>query len=136
MNPLGRHPDLTKHLVTQLADSAERRWICEVVDSGFHNGAHCDPRDPHPGWDCGWYWRSTIKAKAPPRTLKPEPIVGTISVTAATLDVLDDALNYSKRCANDDDESGPQFDANQRAQLRLLIADVQTIREKIDGEPH
>jgi hypothetical protein len=133
VNPRGRDPHLTRHLVSALADNAERRWICEVVDSGFHNGAHCTPREPHAGWSCGWYWRSTIKAKAPERIPPPEPLIGTLSLTASTLDVLDDVLNYGKMCA-DDDESGPGLDSFKRAKLRELIAQVEDLRENLDEQ--
>ncbi len=29
-----------------------RRWVCEVVRSGYHNGAGCSPKDPHGDWNC------------------------------------------------------------------------------------
>lgn len=33
----------------------DRRWVCYVVRSGYHNGAHCTPRDPHGAtWNCGY----------------------------------------------------------------------------------
>lgn len=32
----------------------DRRWVCEVLRSGYHNGATCNPRDPHSGWNCGY----------------------------------------------------------------------------------
>lgn len=35
--------------------SLVRRWVCAVVRSGFHNGAHCDAYDPHDkAWGCGY----------------------------------------------------------------------------------
>lgn len=37
-------------------DDLDRRWVCVVVRSGYHNGAHCSPRDPHSAeaWGCGY----------------------------------------------------------------------------------
>ena len=36
-----------------------RQWVCWVVESGYHNGCHCYPSDPHhDGWGCGWYWKA------------------------------------------------------------------------------
>jgi hypothetical protein len=59
-----RHPKLTKRTITMLADDADLRWICGVVDSGFHNGAGCHPGEDHhdESWRCGWYWRATVPA--------------------------------------------------------------------------
>lgn len=38
-----------------------REWVCKVVDSGYHNGAHCTPNDPHGGlWNCGYFWRASF----------------------------------------------------------------------------
>jgi hypothetical protein len=35
----------------------ERKWVCEVVRSGYHNGAHCRPSDPHgTDWGCSAQW--------------------------------------------------------------------------------
>lgn len=34
----------------------QRKWSCEVFTSGRHNGATCDPSDPHGGWNCGYSW--------------------------------------------------------------------------------
>ncbi len=38
----------------------DRRWTCRVVSSGYHNGAHCTPSEPHNKevWSCGY--RTTI----------------------------------------------------------------------------
>jgi len=36
-------------------DLFEKRWRCDVVASGFHNGAHCDPDDGHDD-RCGYRW--------------------------------------------------------------------------------
>jgi hypothetical protein len=36
-------------------DDLYRRWVCEVFRSGYHNGATCNPRDPHDAsWNCGY----------------------------------------------------------------------------------
>lgn len=32
----------------------ERKWVCYVVRSGYHNGARCSADDPHDAWGCGW----------------------------------------------------------------------------------
>lgn len=39
-----------------------REWVCKVVESGYHNGAHCSPNDPHSlfEWGCGYYWRASF----------------------------------------------------------------------------
>lgn len=34
----------------------QRKWSCEVFTSGRHNGATCDPGDPHEDWNCGYFW--------------------------------------------------------------------------------
>lgn len=39
-----------------LRDLFERRWVCTVVSSGYHNGAGCAPGEPHSGWGCGYRW--------------------------------------------------------------------------------
>jgi hypothetical protein len=31
-----------------------KHWVCEVVRSGFHNGAMCSPSDPHDDWGCAY----------------------------------------------------------------------------------
>lgn len=39
-----------------------RRWVCEVMRSGFHNGARCTPDDPHGGrWQCAWYYERLLR---------------------------------------------------------------------------
>lgn len=30
----------------------EKRWVCQVVRSGYHNGANCSPNAPHGDWGC------------------------------------------------------------------------------------
>ena len=42
-----------------LREASVKRWICEVVRSGYHNGAHCSPVDPHEGWNCGYFYEYT-----------------------------------------------------------------------------
>lgn len=37
-----------------------RYWRCEVHSSGYHNGVHCDPSDPHGGWNCGYAWIAPV----------------------------------------------------------------------------
>ena len=35
----------------------ERRFICRVVSTGYHNGAACNSNEPHGAdWRCGYYW--------------------------------------------------------------------------------
>jgi hypothetical protein len=63
--PIPRDPRLSRHMVTKLADNADHVWRCEVVSSGYHNGARCSPKEPHGGWNCGWAWTSTISAPPP-----------------------------------------------------------------------
>ncbi|MGH3518828.1 MAG: hypothetical protein ACRDQ7_15700 [Haloechinothrix sp.] len=42
-------------------DSVVRNWVCNVVRSGYHNGAHCGPREPHTGeWRCGWRYELAV----------------------------------------------------------------------------
>lgn len=40
----------------------ERRWVCQVVRSGYHNGAYCNEKDPHEDWDCGWRHEVSLSA--------------------------------------------------------------------------
>ena len=38
-----------------------RVWRCKVLSSGYHNGATCNPSDPHGGdWDCEYRWISDL----------------------------------------------------------------------------
>ncbi len=38
-----------------------RRWVCQVAKSNFHNGAHCSPDYPHDEpWDCGYRWEASL----------------------------------------------------------------------------
>lgn len=37
-----------------------RRWVCNVVRSGYHNGAFCTPDEPHREWGCGFRWESSL----------------------------------------------------------------------------
>lgn len=40
------------------------RWVCEVVRSGYRNGAGCSPMHPHEGsWDCRM--RAELSVPAP-----------------------------------------------------------------------
>ena len=42
-------------LVVQALPLLTRRWVCYVVRSGYHNGAHCNAREPHDqSWGCGY----------------------------------------------------------------------------------
>lgn len=34
----------------------ERRWVCVVFTSGYHNGCRCGPGDAHGDWGCGYRW--------------------------------------------------------------------------------
>jgi len=50
-----------------LRDAADGpRWVCQVVRSGYHNGAVCDPSDPHTQdwWGCGYRYEFSIPASA------------------------------------------------------------------------
>ena len=46
----------TKSALETLQELFVRRWRCEVLSSGFHNGATCNPNEPHQGWDCEYKW--------------------------------------------------------------------------------
>jgi hypothetical protein len=36
-----------------------RQWKCQVLASGFHNGAACGPGEPHGAdWECGYVWHT------------------------------------------------------------------------------
>lgn len=48
--------------LTGLADHLTKRWVCEVVRSGYHNGASCRSSEPHSGWGCGYYYEASIRA--------------------------------------------------------------------------
>lgn len=42
-------------------DLFTRRWVCQVLRSGFHNGCPCAPGDPHDGdWGCGYRWECSL----------------------------------------------------------------------------
>lgn len=44
-----------------LLDRFTRRWVCQVVRTGYHNGARCSSEDPHdPSWQCGWRNEASI----------------------------------------------------------------------------
>lgn len=51
-DPVYPAPDVTD----QLRGLFERRWRCDVVASGYHNGAKCDPDEPHDDVWCGYRW--------------------------------------------------------------------------------
>lgn len=42
-------------------DVFEHRWVCQVVRTGYHNGAGCNPgEDHHIDWGCGWRWEASL----------------------------------------------------------------------------
>lgn len=43
--------------LASLLSRFERVWDCEVVRTGYHNGAVCTPGEPHGGWNCGYVWK-------------------------------------------------------------------------------
>lgn len=43
-----------------LLGAFEKHWVCRVQRSGFHNGARCDPDEPHGEWGCGWRREATL----------------------------------------------------------------------------
>ena len=49
-------------------DSFSKHWVCEVFSTGYHNGARCTPKSPHPDWNCGW--RHVFAQKASIETLE------------------------------------------------------------------
>lgn len=56
-----------------LASTFTRRWVCNVVRSGYHNGAHCTPDEPHTAWECGYRWESTLSDEDMERLVTTEP---------------------------------------------------------------
>lgn len=52
-------------------DKIVRRWVCEVVRSGYHNGAGCRSTDyeHHGGWGCGWRLEMSLPDTAENRRL-------------------------------------------------------------------
>jgi hypothetical protein len=39
------------------------RWVCQVVRSGYHNGASCRPGEPHSDfWGCGYRYELSVAA--------------------------------------------------------------------------
>lgn len=47
-----------------LREMAAKRWVCEVVESGYHNGARCSAADPHAGWNCGYFYEHIYRVPA------------------------------------------------------------------------
>lgn len=43
-----------------LSEAFQRRWVCQVVRSGYHNGAGCQPDEPHGDWGCGVRWEASL----------------------------------------------------------------------------
>jgi hypothetical protein len=41
-------------------DVFDRRWVCMVVRTGYHNGCRCTPSDPHGGWGCEYRWEASL----------------------------------------------------------------------------
>lgn len=43
-------------------DQLTLRWVCQVVRSGYHNGAQCSPGEPHDHdyWGCEWRMELSI----------------------------------------------------------------------------
>lgn len=39
-----------------------RRWVCQVLRSGYHNGSACNPDSPHDPtfWRCGYRWEASL----------------------------------------------------------------------------
>lgn len=39
----------------------DRRWVCQVMRSGYHNGAACHADEPHASpWNCGYRWECSL----------------------------------------------------------------------------
>lgn len=53
----------------ELRKMFQRYWRCEVFSSGYHNGAKCDPSDPHFAWDCRWAYSTPALTEEQARTL-------------------------------------------------------------------
>lgn len=49
-------------LVINVGPLLHRRWVCQIVRTGYHNGAGCRASEPHHGddWGCGWRFEMSI----------------------------------------------------------------------------
>jgi len=55
----------------KILGSFERRWICQVLRSGYHNGATCNPSDPHGNdWGCSYRYEASLNEATYERFLK------------------------------------------------------------------
>lgn len=66
------------------ADVLQKRWVCQVVRSGFHNGAGCIPNDPHHDieWGCGFRYELSVTPAEFERLTGPKvPKVETMDLT-------------------------------------------------------
>ena len=46
----------------RIRDYFQKRWVCQVVRSGFHNGAGCTPGNAHVDWECGYRYEVSLTA--------------------------------------------------------------------------
>lgn len=53
---------LAQHDAEVKAEVLEKRWVCQVARSGYHNGASCRPNDAHNDWGCDYYYEASIRA--------------------------------------------------------------------------
>lgn len=53
----------TEEIVVNIEPLLRRRWVCQVVRSGYHNGAGCTPseHDHHGGWGCAYRFEMSIQ---------------------------------------------------------------------------
>jgi hypothetical protein len=55
---------MTPEQARQIIALANKRWVCEVVSSGTHNGAGCTAKVPHGGWwVCGERYTLSVPAE-------------------------------------------------------------------------
>lgn len=50
-------------LVVNILELLRRRWVCQVVRTGYHNGAGCHAEEPHHDeeWGCGWRFELSVE---------------------------------------------------------------------------
>ena len=61
-------------------ETVQARWVCQVVRSGYHNGAGCYANDPHPGWACGWRCEVSIPVPSAEHVAEVSFVTGTWQV--------------------------------------------------------
>lgn len=54
-------PKKNEELVVNIEPLLIRRWVCQVVRSGYHNGANCRPDEPHVDWGCAYRFEFSLE---------------------------------------------------------------------------